>query len=426
MANYGETTYGSAFYGGPVDAPVYTCAIAFASGAPAGVLIIGSGLVGTGLLAGPFNAPTLVDVSDRFQGFTARRGRADPWSGITPGEVTVQLNDDDGALDPDNTAGAFWPNVKLRRDVRVQATYAGVVYDLGYAYIDDYAAKPLTLGADVATHATDLFKRLSPRSLSLYLPAQTVGARVGALLDAIGWPSDRRTIDTGRLTVPAITLVNTSVLGHINDLMTAEQGLFWIDGGGNAVYRDRSYRQLRTSRGTFGAGGLAIASITPSYNDALLVNQVIVQRTGGVAQVANDAASQLDYDVISYTLPTSAADCLPSDAEALQLARYILAQHRFALARIASIDIDPDADPENLYPHVFGAEIGDMITINHDLPGSKGIVAGQYFIEGIHLGIAWPAGNFLCTWDLSRANASPWLIIGDPVRGLIGTGTIAY
>src|SRR6185437_7061362 len=169
-------------------------------------------------------------------------------------------------------------------------------YGLGVGYTDSYQATPTPVGADVDIHATDLFKRLQNRGVTASFPAQTVGDRVNTLLDLLQWPRSARIVDSGRLTVPAAVLANVNPLTHLDDLLKAEQGLFWIDGAGNAVYRDRAYRQANISRGVFGVGGLPIKAIHPDFSDANLWNQVVVQRTGGVAQTADDAMGEANDD----------------------------------------------------------------------------------------------------------------------------------
>ena len=406
--------------------PTYTASLALVGTGT--TLIVGVGRVGVNTVGGgSFMDQGPTDLQTRFQAFTSTRGRADAWSSVTPGEITATFDDDDGAFDPLNASSPYYPNVKLTRRLGVTATYAGVAYGLGVGYTDSYQPTPLPIGADVAIHATDLFKRLQNRGVTASFPAQAVGARIGAILDLLQWPASARIIDAGRLAVPAQTLTNANILQHFDDLLKAEQGLFWIDGNGNAVYRDRSYRQTKVSRGVFGVGGLPIKQIHPDFSDANLWNQIVVQRTGGVAQIANDAASQADNDVRTYTLPQSAADLLPSDAEGMRLAQYLLSQAAVPTLRITAIDLDPEADASGaLWPHVLGAEVSDRITLTHSLPGTTGLVAADYFIEQIKHDLRFAEGNHTCSWQVSKASAGVWLIVGDATRGIVGVNVVAY
>jgi hypothetical protein len=433
VPKYGTVKYGSAPYGvsvpGTALLPSYTCTLAL--GGTGLTMIVGDplrGIVGVNTVGGgPFMDASPVDLAARLQGFTSTRGRGDAWSGITPGTVSVTLDDDDGAFDPENASSPYYPNVKLTRRLAVTATYGGVTYGLGCGYVDSYQAQPLTLGADVLVTATDLFKRLQNRHFSASFPAQTVGQRVHALLNLLQWPAASRAIDPGRLTVPAQTFTNGTPLSHLDDVLKAEQGLFWIDGSGVATYRDRAYRQAKASRGTFGIGGLPIKDIHPDFSDTNLWTQVVVQRSGGVMQVANDAAGQADNDVRTYTLPASAANLLPDDIEASRLASYILTQAATPNQRIKAIDLDPEAEPSGaLWPHVLGAEIGDRITVTHSRPGTSGIIAADYFIEQITHSWKAAEGNHACTWQLSKAPPGAWLIVGDPTRGIVGQNVVGY
>jgi hypothetical protein len=414
-----------------VAVPVYTCRIAV-GGTTAGVLIVGDpilGKVGTGKVGGgSFMDQGLVDMSARLMGFTTKRGRQDAWSGVTAGTVTALLDDHDGAFDPENAASPYFGNVKIRRKITITATYNSVVYGLGAAYVDGYDAQPLPVDANVQITATDLFKRLQSRDFTVTLPQQTVGARIHALLDILQWPASARIIDAGQMVVPPANLDRYKMLAHVNDLLLAERGLFWVDGNGSAVYRDRAYRQTKVSRGTFGSGGtFPVVKVYPAYNDAGIINEVKCQRTGGVEQVAHDGASIGDYDVVSYRVPQVSADMLPNDSAANALCNYMVGARSQPNNRITKIDLEPEADPTGgLWTHALGADIGDRITVAHSLPGTQGITGQDYFIESVAHSWSLPEGTHLTTWELSLAPTGTWLIVGDAVKGKVGTAVVGF
>jgi len=120
-------------------------------------------------------------------------------------------------------------------------------------------------------------------------------------------------------------------------------------------------------------------------------------------------------------------DLLQSDSEAASLSSYILSQAGTPRNRITSIVLDPEADPSGaLWTLVLGSEIGQRLTIAHNLPGTKGITAQDFFIERIKHDLKWPEGNHACTWDLSEAPAGNWLVVGDAIRGIVGVNTIGF
>ena len=76
---------------------------------------------------------TWTDVSDyaemtALDGIQITRGRSDEISGIEPSTCTVTLDNSDGRFTPRNAAGAYYPNVKRGRPLRVTVTHDGVDY----------------------------------------------------------------------------------------------------------------------------------------------------------------------------------------------------------------------------------------------------------------------------------------------------------
>lgn len=72
--------------------------------------------------------PTWVDVTDYVEGWTIGRGRGDEDGQAQPGKLTLRLDNTDGRFDPENTAGAYYPNVLPLRQVRVSVTHDGTTY----------------------------------------------------------------------------------------------------------------------------------------------------------------------------------------------------------------------------------------------------------------------------------------------------------
>jgi hypothetical protein len=404
--------------------PVYSAEMNF-SASMAGYFRIGTDVLGTGQIGGGYGVHDFTSVQARLMAVQTARGRQDELSGIAAGTTQVSLDDDDGALDPDNAASPYYPNVKPMRQVRVTATWAGVDYGLGYGFVGTYGAAPLALGANVTLQATDLFKRLDRYKAVVSFPQQTVGARIGALLDAIQWPAAQRQIDATTLTVPAITLdLTTSFLQHIDALVKAERGDFFIAGNGDAVYHARTRRLTSLSIGTFGAGGYPVTTVQAAYDDSGIYNEIHVKRTAGTDQVAADTASQQLYDTIPYVLDQTAADQLPSDTDASALAAWILSQRKDPIQRIKAIVLDPTAN-DALWPLVLGAEIGQRLTLTHDVPGTKGLIAQDYAIESVaHTWNPTASPEHTCTLGLSLAPvAGAYMVIGT---GAVGTGQLAY
>ncbi len=434
MPAYGSGPYGAGPYGigaggaslGTGVGPFFSFEMDL-SAALLGYFQIGVDAIGLGEIGGPYGVGAWTTLQARLMAFSCERGQEDELAGLNAGTLTAVLDDDDGAMDPDNSLSAYYPNVKLGRQCRIIAEYNGVQYGLSSGFADEYSSDPLTLGANVQVRASDLFSRLSRRNLNgQAFPSQTASQRVTAILDLIQYPAGRRNIEASTLTVPPVTFTtDTFALGHIADVALADASTFFIDGAGNAVYQFRHSRLTSTSVGSFGAGGTQVRSVSLEYNDRGLLNQVTAARTGGVAQTANDTNSQVQYDIRSYVLAQNVADLFPSDTWAGAWADWIIMLRSTPVQHVTEIVIDPTVKPDILWPLAFQAEVGDRLTISHNVPGTKGVTGRDYNI--IHVRHEWSPESdpeYLCTVGLAVAQpSSAWMVIGS---GQVGVGQVAY
>ncbi len=458
------------------------------------------------------------NITARLMAYQSKRGRADALSGIEAGTLQVDLDDDDSAFDPENADSPYYPNVKLKRGLQVLASYGGITYARGTVAIDTYAAKPLVVGADTSIAGADLYKRILQLRSTVNFAAETESFRFANIMSEIGVTGDIVADDV--FSAPAASLVDANLLEHVDLLVKAGRGQFWVRANGIPAYWGRHERLNQVSVGSFGAGGdYPIPTPQPVLDDAGLYNQVRVRRTidganeiqrftitgaptsascvfnyegasslvfgavlargntdylqhiletistigvgnvsvsggplpaqpmdimfigklaqtpvaqltltdvllgGGTAptmtmstviegtdgtQMAEDLASQADYGVIPFTLEDAAADLLRDADDARDWAGWFLLQHSRPTSRFRVIDIDPWVDPANLWPIWFAADIGAVIEVTHDLPGTKGMIAERYYLEGIVEAVTLqgdPTGTF--QWLVSRAEVDP-------------------
>lgn len=64
-------------------------------------------------------APTWTDVTTRLAACRSDKGQQYDYDGPQPGSTEATFDNSDGALDPNNTASIYYPNVKLKRQVRI-------------------------------------------------------------------------------------------------------------------------------------------------------------------------------------------------------------------------------------------------------------------------------------------------------------------
>ncbi len=113
-----------------------------------------------------------------------------------------------------------------------------------------------------------------------------------------------------------------------------------------------------------------------AYGDDFIYNDVRIKRIGGVEQVAADTVSTTAYGQRSLSRTSL---LMPTDAEALIQAKYLLSRYKDPTLRVRSITLYPDADPVNLYPKVLAFDIGTRITLQLNQAG----IDADYYIEGI-------------------------------------------
>lgn len=264
---------------------------------------------------------------------------------------------------------------------------------------------------------------------------QTPGARIAAVLDAVGWPSTTRALDTGQTTAlqpfPTASLTETYAIDAIALVAASESGSVFADGAGNVVFADRG-RMLRTPYNTsqVTAGDAAQPSSElpyppgapqPGYDRVDVANEVRVQRVDGAVQTATDGTSRY----MARTLDRSSPQLLlTTDSEALDVANYLLSRRKNADWHVDEITINPLVDPR-WWPHVLGRELGDLITLIRRPPGGGVALTLPCRIEGIDHTIN-PPNTWITKWQLSAADVENYFILDSATNGKLDTSLLFY
>jgi hypothetical protein len=257
---------------------------------------------------------------------------------------------------------------------------------------------------------------------------ERTGARVGRVLDEIGWPAADRTLSTGDTVHGPYIPDRQSAMGYMQDAETAEDGLLFIGRDGNVILRDRNWQWTRTSSGTFSDDGSDIPyeSITIDAN-SLEPLRTAVSVTYGTSDAyikVEDATAKAAYGPALESLSTPT---LQSSLTARSLAQYRLRAWKDPATRITELTVQPRAKAATAYPVVLGLELGDRITVERT-PGNP--VVGSQIVKSLTVqGISHSIdvdGTWLTTLYLSPApalgTAVPYLIVGDATYGQIGAG----
>lgn len=239
----------------------------------------------------------------------------------------------------------------------------------------------------------------------------TTGARIGQLLDAIDFndPSLRRggiaadgsrntSLDTGDSITVSTAAGDKSALQMIEELLTAERGVFYIAGDGSATYEDRDSRAHRTSSSAT-ITDAAIKS-NPGFQLDRLINRQTVSRidpsTGsatGTPQTASNSLSIALYGISSGAAITS--QYLSSDAQAISLASYIVSLRSDFQTPVV---VELDGGDATALTQQLVRELQDRVTVNDTVAGTS----GDYIIEAVEHEIAEGGNRFITRFTLSR------------------------
>lgn len=230
----------------------------------------------------------------------------------------------------------------------------------------------------------------------------TTGARVTRILDQIGWPSAKRTIDGGTVLLQAGALGQTA-LPYLQKVAESDQGLgiLFASRDGRVVYQDASHAfDHATPVITLTAANFQ--DVRLEFDDALIRNTVSVTREGGATQTFIDATSVTNYLTHAFTL---SGLMVADDSLALNVATMIAAAYAAPAQRATSVTVNrraADLANNAAFDALLTADIGDVLRLQYTPRGSTALNQ-LYTIEGIEHTITSGAKDWLITYRLAPA-----------------------
>jgi hypothetical protein len=316
------------------------------------------------------------------------------------------------------------------RKVTITASYGGTTYPIFAGYITSFSTStPRDVGDVVYTtiQAVDGFRLAQNAQITTVTGAtagQTTGTRIGKLLDAIGWPSGMRDIDTGLTTVQVDPATARTGLQALQTIESTEYGALYMDRLGNFTFQDRQVTSASVA-GTptvFNDNGTGISynNAVWKLDDSLVFNKASVTRTGGTAQVASNQASIDKYFLHSYQEQNL---LMETDAEALNNAQAFVSSRAETSIRCDAIALDLYTNNYNSgILAALGLDFFDPITVTTTQPGSSTLTKTLQ-VFGVSHDIKPNA------WKTTFTTLEPIIdsfIIGNSSYGVLGTNTLSY
>ena len=321
--------------------------INLSSGASFGTaFVLGTSQLGLAELASVL--PNIVDVSTSVLKISTRRERNLLQDKYVSATAVIRVNDPTGNWNPQNTSSIYYPNVQPLRKIKVEATYSGTTYPIFSGYITEYkytypTSQETGFVDFICYDAFRLFFNSNVTTVTGATAGQDTGTRVNKILDMVAFPPSQRLIQTGNTTCQVDPGGTRTVLQAIQTAEFTEQGAFYIDKSGNAVFKNRQFVYDAQSKSptkfsnVTGSSDINYSGIQFALDDKTIVNSCTVTRVGGTPQTYLDATSITSFFTHAVTAPDM---IMQTDANALSLATAYVTTRKDTAIRIDSIKLD--------------------------------------------------------------------------------------
>lgn len=384
------------------------------------------GVLGTGTLASSTTPEPTVDLTPNVRQISIRRGRNIMRDTYEAGTATVRVLDPLSYFNPQNAASPYFGFLTPLRKLRISGTVGGVGYFLFSGYTTNYRYT-YPQGQEtgyVDIECADAFRLMQLAGITTVASStagQDTGTRIGKILDDVSWPASMRTIDTGNTTCVADPGTARTALDAIKNAEFSEQGAFFINQEGTAVFLNRTnvikaYGQtpIEFNQTT----GIPYSNLAFAFDDKLIINSAGMTRVGGQEQVSEDAASIAKYFPHQSNQTNLVAE---TDADTLNIAKIYVATRKETTIRIDAMTVDL-LDPDVPTATMLELDYFQPLKITNVQPDGSTIVKTLQA-----QGLAWDiTPNSMKVTVTTLEPIVEGFIIGSDVSGIIGTNIMAY
>jgi len=384
------------------------------------------GVLGTGTLAATTTPEPTVDLTPDVRSISIKRGRNIMRDTYEAGTCTVRVLDPNSYFNPQNVNSPYYGFLTPLRKLRVSATVGGVGYFLFSGYTTDYKyyypQNQETGYVDIV--CSDAFRLMQQAGVVVVTDAtagQDTGTRIGKILDQVSFPTNMRTLDTGNTTCIADPGTSRTSLDAIKNAEFSEQGAFYINTAGTAVFINRTnvIKKYGNTPTEFNqSGGIPYTDLRFQFDDKLIINSSTMTRYGGTAQSATDSTSIAKY--FPHQLNQSNL-VLQTDEDALNVAKIYVATRAETTIRIDAMTVDL-MDPAVPTATMLALDYFSNLKITNVQPDGSTIVKTLQ-AQGLDWSIT---PNSMKVTVTTLEPIVEGFIIGSNISGIIGTNIMAY
>lgn len=349
----------------------------------------------------PFDAsPSWTDITADARSVWCKRGRSKGgFDRAQIGQARIVLNNQSGDYTPDNTAGAYTPDIKPNTPVRVRATYDSTTYDLFTGVAARWLVEfPGKVHSAVTVECFDSAKVLQRRTVTGSYSEEASHTRIGNILDSADWPAAARSLSTGAFTMQAHSPDDENAWSLLHLVADTEGGLVFVDGAGDLVFQDFDYRLGLSTTGTFGPGAseVRISEATPDSWDDDIYNKVTVTPRVQDGEVVGTSAYDLGVFVAEATGSQAAYEVVPftrSDTlhavggQAFALASQIVTEYKqpeFGVRTLTTQPVAAEADYTGAWDLILGLEVSQRWTVKVEPPAGDTITQDTHVESVTH------------------------------------------
>jgi hypothetical protein len=270
------------------------------------------------------------------------------------------------------------------------------------------------------------------------IPSEKSERRIQRKLAVAGWKG-ARALAASALTPASEGVDTATVIGKANEVASYEDGLVFADAAAQTQFRSRQQSYYQSSRATLGeltgSGEIPYTKdvqvkLDPTfiYNLIRVNNSTASALAAGFTPAGPAVTTSVAVDTTSARKyrpnPLDRSTRLASQADAFALACWLLARFATPQRRITQLTIQA-APIGNTTPAVFSfclsVEVGDLVTVNRRPVGAP---PTSQLYRVLKVQQTQGPGQWTTVLTLALAPA-PSLIVGDPVKGILGNNSMA-